>query len=241
MKRKDKAFYDPRLFAGIAHRGLHDEKDIENGMRAFKNAIEVGSAFELDIHLTKDGQLAVIHDSSLKRVTGKEGIVEEKTLAELQEEYPLLNGEKIPSLRKVLSLNNERVPIVVELKAYQKNYKALAKAAMKELSSIKDSKSITLISFDPRALLCCKKSPFTRGLLIAIEHQWVFALRGFFDYLDVDSNLLSLKKVVSYRKKGNLVNAWTIDTHEKLIDALDKTDMITFQSLSLEDQALLRK
>ena len=56
---------------GICHRGLHNDKFIENGMLAFKNALDNNMALELDIHLTKDNELVVIHDSELKRVTGK--------------------------------------------------------------------------------------------------------------------------------------------------------------------------
>ena len=48
-----------------AHRGLHGNGLPENSMAAFKAALDGGYGIELDIHLTKDGDLAVIHDSSL--------------------------------------------------------------------------------------------------------------------------------------------------------------------------------
>ena len=47
-----------------AHRGLHDENLPENSMAAFRAALENGYGIELDIHLMKDGKLAVIHDTS---------------------------------------------------------------------------------------------------------------------------------------------------------------------------------
>ena len=56
-----------------AHRGLHDDTKPENSMAAFRAALDHGYGIELDIHLMKDGNLAVIHDTKLIRTTGKEG------------------------------------------------------------------------------------------------------------------------------------------------------------------------
>ena len=52
-----------------AHRGLHSEGIPENSMAAFKAALDHGYGIELDVHLLKDGNLAVIHDSLLNRTT----------------------------------------------------------------------------------------------------------------------------------------------------------------------------
>ena len=90
-KRED---FDPILFQGIAHRGLHDENKTENGLNAFKAALENGYAIELDIHLTKDNELLVCHDDNLKRTTGKEGIIEDLTLEEIRNGYRLLERSK---------------------------------------------------------------------------------------------------------------------------------------------------
>ena len=87
MKNINYSCYDDRLFKGIAHRGLHDEDNTENGLNAFKRAIENNLAFELDVHLTIDKKLVVCHDSDLKRVTNKDGIIEELTLEEIKSNY----------------------------------------------------------------------------------------------------------------------------------------------------------
>ena len=47
---------NPLFLKGICHRGLHNDKFIENGMLAFKNALDNNMALELDIHLTKDNE-----------------------------------------------------------------------------------------------------------------------------------------------------------------------------------------
>ena len=73
-----------RLFR-YAHRGYHDKPRVpENSMAAFRRAIENGFGAELDVHLMKDGRLAVIHDASLKRTAGANVLVEDLTAEELK-------------------------------------------------------------------------------------------------------------------------------------------------------------
>ena len=66
-----------------AHRGLHGNGVPENSMAAFRAALEAGYGIELDIHLLKDGNLAVIHDHSLLRTTGCDRKIEDLTTQEL--------------------------------------------------------------------------------------------------------------------------------------------------------------
>ena len=54
-----------------AHRGLHDDEKPENSLAAYKAALDKGYGIEFDVHLLKDGSLAVMHDSDLKRTTGR--------------------------------------------------------------------------------------------------------------------------------------------------------------------------
>lgn len=68
----------------IAHRGFKG-KYPENTMLAFEKAIEAGAdGIEFDLHLSKDGELVIIHDESLERTTDGKSLVCEKTLEELQ-------------------------------------------------------------------------------------------------------------------------------------------------------------
>ena len=144
---------NPLYFEGIAHRGLWNASLTENGLKAFQNAIDHHTAFEYDIHLTKDGQLVVCHDDNLIRTTGKEGIIEELTLQQIKDGYRLLDGEEVPSFKELLSLNHEQVPMVCELKVHEANYAPLAKAAMLAFRKVENRANLWVISFDPRALL----------------------------------------------------------------------------------------
>lgn len=233
----------PEFYKGIAHRGIHDNKKVtENGLKAFSLAIDNDTAFELDIHLTKDGKLIVCHDSELKRVTGKEGIIEDLTFDEIRTNYRLLDGEMIPSFQEVLDLNKESHIIVTELKVYKGNYKPLAKAAKAMLKQIKDPKKIVLISFDPRALLLMGKH-FRRALLVCKEKDWVWKLHNFFDGVDLEFSMATEQRVIKYRKHGGNVNVWTIEKEEDLVKIAPYVDTVTYQFLepSLVKNTLERK
>ena len=231
-KEEIKRKLDPRFFLGICHRGYHNIDDIENGMRAFSNAIDNDMAIELDVHLTSDDKLVVIHDSTLKRVTSKEGIVEDLTVEELKNNYTLNDGEKIPTFKEVLDLIDEKVPLVIELKVYNKNYKKLANRLKEELKDIKDKSKYMLISFDPRALLPFKDFGIVRQLLVAKDgkHEFVYMLRNFFEGVDLQYTFLEDKKVQRYYK-NHIINIWTVDKEEIVNSSLPFVDTITFQDI----------
>lgn len=237
-KSQLKSAINSLLLKGICHRGLHNQTFSENGLNAFKNAIEHNMAFELDVHLTRDNQLVVFHDSELKRMTGKSGIIEDFSLAELRQNFKLLDGEEIPTLQEVFELTKEKVPIVVELKVYNKNYKKLANRLKEELKQIKDKRNIILISFDPRALFPFKNQGFVRQLLVAKNYQKTYFFRHFFESVDLEISMFDEKKVLRYTK-NHFTNVWTIDSEEKLSKAkslLSKNyiDAITFQNFSAD-------
>lgn len=138
-----------------AHRGLHGDGRPENSMAAFRAAVEHGFGIELDVHLLKDGTLAVMHDSALKRTTGAEGTLEELTKEQLTEYHLEGTEETIPLFSDVLKLCENKVPLIVELKSANNNYAALTEAAcalMKEYQGV-----YCMESFDPRCVLWLKK------------------------------------------------------------------------------------
>lgn len=139
-----------------AHRGWHCRPAIpENSMAAFRLAVENGFGAELDVHLMKDGHLAVIHDSSLRRTAGADVMVEDLTLEELRQYRLEGTDEPIPLLEEVLALFEGRTPLVVELKSYKGNHDALAEATMAMLDKFRVAYCVE--SFDPRCLMWLKK------------------------------------------------------------------------------------
>ena len=233
--RKSKALskINPVFLNGIAHRGLHNEKFTENGMKAFQNAIDHGVAFEFDIHLTKDNELVVCHDESLKRTTGKEGIIEDLTLKEIKDNYKLLDGGEIPTLQQVFDLNKERVPMVIELKVFRKNYKELAAKSIEMFKQIKDKKNALIISFDPRSLWPLKHEGFIRSLLVIKSDEYTWFFRHSVESVDLDMTLFEERRVRRYAK-NHFTNVWTIDTEEKLKKYAPMVDTVTYQFIDPE-------
>ena len=104
------------LRCSYAHRGLHGNGIPENSMPAFRAAAEADFGIELDIQLSKDGQVMVFHDASLLRMTGCGKKLSELSLTELKALHLADTEARIPTLAEVLELVDGRVPLLVEFK-----------------------------------------------------------------------------------------------------------------------------
>ena len=106
----------------IAHRGASGRAP-ENTLAAFKKALEIGvDAVELDLHGTADGEIVVIHDSTLDRTTDLRGHINETSLATIQSadaggwfdaEFA---GEPVPTLTEALACIGKETIAVLEIK-----------------------------------------------------------------------------------------------------------------------------
>lgn len=129
-----KQILDELLTWRYAHRGFHDKPAVpENSMLAFRRAASEGFGIELDVHLTKDKKLAVIHDSSLQRTCGIDLNIEEITLEEAQVYFLEKSEEVIPEFEDVLVVVSGKVPLIVEIKSAGGNDKELTDAVMTAL------------------------------------------------------------------------------------------------------------
>jgi glycerophosphoryl diester phosphodiesterase len=134
----------------FAHRGLHGPGVPENSLAAFRAAVERGYGAELDVHLTADGRLAVLHDSDLQRMCGVTGTVEALPSAELAALRLEGTEERVPLLEEVLPLFEGRAPLIVELKPSQGNWNDLAAKTVDCLDRFHADYCVE--SFDPRVL-----------------------------------------------------------------------------------------
>lgn len=133
----------------FAHRGLHTDGVAENSLTAFRKACEMGYAIELDVRLSRDGELVVFHDDTLDRMTAESGPVKEKTLAELEKIKLADTEDTIPSFASVLTLVDKRVPLLVELKEGA-GESGVARAAAEMLSKYEGEYIVE--SFNPLTL-----------------------------------------------------------------------------------------
>lgn len=106
----------------IAHRGVHNSQIPENTLPAFVKCVDKNYIIELDIHILSDNTIVVHHDHNLKKLTGVNKIIE--TLS-----YPQLSKIKInkkytiPTLKQVMHIVDGRVPILIEVKDVDNNFK----------------------------------------------------------------------------------------------------------------------
>ena len=139
-----------------AHRGYHAKPEIpENSLPAFRRALERGWGAELDVHLLRDGTLAVFHDSDLRRCAGVEGTIEELDLAALTALRLEGTEERPPLFSEVLALFEGKAPLIIELKAHGGNHRALTQAVLRALEGYRGDYCIE--SFDPRVLMVLRK------------------------------------------------------------------------------------
>lgn len=233
-----------RKFA-YAHRGLHSDGVPENSTAAFRAALEKGYGVELDIHLLKDGHLAVIHDYSLARTTGSDVTIEELTAADLKN-YPLENGEQIPLLSEILALWGGKTPLIIELKSTKSNVAPLTDAAV---AAMADYEGVWCMeSFDPRCVRHLKKhypdvirgqlsENFVRNPQSQLPYilQWVMTLLlpnfltapDFVAYKFADRNMLSFRLC---RRLWRLpAVAWTLQNQAEFDAAVEDDQIPIFE------------
>jgi glycerophosphoryl diester phosphodiesterase len=162
----------------IAHRGDSAHRP-ENTLAAIAGALELGAvAVEMDVQLTRDGHVVVIHDPTLERTTSGHGDVRRMTLAEVRAVsagYPsrfgdAWAGERVPTLAEALGLLRDRARALVEIKGESVTEDAtggLEALTAAEIRRAQMADKVLLISFDQRAILRLRQlaPEMTRGRL----------------------------------------------------------------------------
>ena len=218
----------------IAHRGIHNNKDIpENSMLSFKKAIKLNYPIELDVQLTKDNVLVVFHDENLKRMTGYDEKVNNLTYKQLKQLKLLNTNETIPTLNEALNLINGKVDVYIEIKP-SKKIKNICNKVYDELNKYNYKHIIQ--SFSPRIVRWfSKNSPETySGLLI--NKKIYNSLLGKTVIKYSKSKFLSVsKKVLSdYENRKYPIIIWTIQDNNELNKYKEITDTLICNNLPLK-------
>ena len=157
-----------------AHRGLYekDQSVPENSLPAFRRAVESGYGAELDVQLTKDGQVVVLHDDDLKRSCGLDSRVCDHTLAELQSFRLFGTEERIPLFSDVLEIFGGRQPLIVELKFAAPNVQELCEAVRLMLADYRGPACVE--SFHPDVVRYFRRNDPSRvrGQLSQAASSW---------------------------------------------------------------------
>ena len=214
----------------FAHRGLHDKEKAENSISAFAAAVEAGYGIELDVRLSKDGELVVFHDDTLDRMTEARGRVDSFTAKELAELHLGDTCDGVPTFREVLDIVDGKVPLLVEMKEDLGKYGVAKKTA----EMLKEYKGEYIVeSFNPLAieyfgrlmpdvakgLLCSNylKNPKTRNIkTFAVQNMLmnVYCKPDFIAYSHKDWKDAGLAMIRTFYPKAPLV-CWTLTTPEE--------------------------
>jgi len=208
----------------FAHRGASHEAPA-NTLAAFLLAVDLGAdGIELDVHLSKDGHVVVIHDFDLAATTHGQGLVRDKTLAELKELDagswfdPVFAGQCIPTLQEVIDAVGHRLLLNIELKTRGWGDGGLAARVVQIVEQNGLVDRVILSSFNPLAVWRAKRRnpQIATGLLYA-EDMPLFLRRAWSRWLlrptalhphcvMVNSHYVWWANRQSYR-----VTVWTVD------------------------------
>lgn len=243
-----RGYADFSEFDGIyyAHRGLYGGDIPENSLLAFKRAKEKGYGAEFDVHLTADGDLAIIHDYSLLRTAGEAVKVEELTVEQLGQYRLEKTEEKIPLFREVLEVFDGELPLIIEIKATAKNTDKLCETVMEQLKDYKGKYCIE--SFDPRIVYWFKKNrpEVIRGQLsenyfknekselnFFIKFLMSMLFTNFLTHPDFVAYRYDHQNHISYRLCNKLWGikgvSWTVTEREELKKSEQKGNLIIFE------------
>jgi len=206
----------------------------ENSMLAFKKAIEAGvDGMEFDIHMTKDGELVVIHDATLDRTTTGTGYVKDYTLEEIRKfsigakfiEFrhydPSWDDEIVPTLTEVLLLCKAHdLEVNIELKTYEVAYPGIEEAMLQVVTKTGyDPEKVVYSAFHLPTILRVKKLDPQAKIAWLLEnfipmptdYIETFGLEA----LHMDKNIV-LKMPAYWQPIADKLRIWTVNDEEEM-------------------------
>jgi glycerophosphoryl diester phosphodiesterase len=205
-----------------AHRG-HARAAPENTLSAMRKAIESGADYaEMDVQLTSDGKIVLLHDRDLKRVAGDSRRLDELSYDEVRQLDvgrwfdPAFSGERVPTLAEVISLCRGKIRMNIELKFFGSDQR-LAQAVAGFVHEQEFDSECLITSLNYEALQAAKRhNPRLRiGLIVA--HALGDVSRLDVDALCVRADFLSDELLRSAHRQGREVHVWTVNDQPQMI------------------------
>lgn len=208
-----------------AHRGSSLTAP-ENSISAIKNAISEGADYvEIDVMTTKDDEVVVFHDSTLKRMAGINNSIKDMTLSEVREidigsqfseEFA---GEKIPTFKEVLRASKDKIKINIELKVKKKD-DLLPEKVVDLLKKYEMEDQVIISSQDYESLQKIKEV----DPLINVGFILTLGIGDFtkmnVDFVSVEYQMLKKDLVYSMHALGKEVHVWTINDKKRAENAM---------------------
>jgi len=203
----------------IAHRGAKGYEP-ENTLKSFQKALDLNAdGIELDVHLSADGYLVVIHDETIDRTTNGKGLVNDFTLAELKS-FLIDEKYQIPTLKEVFDLVDKKCLINIELKGLGTPSKVVS--LIEEYISEKNwnYNHFIISSFDWNMIQ--ETSNLNSNIAIGVlteedlDKALAFAEKIKAKAIHPDFNLLNKENVHQLQEKGFLVFPWTVNSEQDI-------------------------
>jgi glycerophosphoryl diester phosphodiesterase len=212
----------------------------QNTLRAFETALKLGvDAIELDVRLSSDGVLVVLHDEDLAASTNGRGFVYEYTLAELRR-LDAGQGERIPTFAEALDFLRGKALVVVDLKLL--GYEGEIGQALREHGMIDAALVCTLLPESLRRVKALAPGVFTavsypedtggasrKPYLTPIVNLALAAMRATLPWrigrmmaaAQADGTMLYHKLVTpsvvrAVQRRGGFIGAWTVDAPDAM-------------------------
>lgn len=207
----------------MAHRGSSYDAP-ENTMLAFDNAISAMADYiELDVHETKDGEIVVLHDASLKRTTGVNKKVWNVTYNDIKdldagsyfgddEEFAQC---RIPTLREVIEHTKGKIKLNIEIKLSDNEPELVAKVAnLINEYELWDDCCVTSMNYE--ALKQIKKidSNITTGYVLTIAYGSFYNL-DYCDAFSINAAYVNKNIVDAIHNRGKQIFVWTVNSESK--------------------------
>lgn len=217
----------------FAHRGFCG-KYPENTMLAFRKALEAGvDGIELDVQLTKDGHVVIIHDETVNRTTNGTGLVVEYLLEDLQklDASSIFAGQMgfnpIPTLREYFELvKDSRIVTNIELKTGVNQYPGMEAKVLELIREFKLEDRIIISSFNHHSVMRMKAMApeLVYGFL---ADTWILDAGAYTKSYDVPCyhpsvNMMTQEIVDELKANGRVINVWTVNKEEQIRDLYKK-------------------
>ena len=221
----------------IGHRGGADLGP-ENSLYCINKGIEAGAdMIEIDIHLSKDGEIVVCHDPKVDRTTNGKGYISDMTMSELRQLHLVdadgkMTDQQLPTLNEVMNVANGRSELLIEIKKDKSSLPGIEEKVLDVIKQYDAYNWATVQSFDDSVLETFHQlDPNVRLEKLFIFKLWglpiifdgVFSKFNYNKYHCIQSfNIMqsvSNKKLVDdIYKNGNDVKLWTLKKPNKKSD-----------------------
>ena len=219
----------------IAHRGFSGRYP-ENTNIAFAKALTEGycDGIEVDVHMTKDNKLVLIHDEKLDRTTTGTGYIKDYTLDELLEfdagvKYDSkFKGQKILCIKAALELAKKyNVKLYVEIKDSTGHYDNITEEVLERVMTVGAEDKVILSSYNVETLQKVKSAaPNIKTALLCKEMPWDIRSYRYADAISCNYKAMTQEAVDTVHSIGKTVTVWTVD---------EVTDMHLMQDMGVDE------